>query len=413
MRPLTRTDCLALDAHDPLAPFRSRFVLPAETVYLDGNSLGALPAATPARVADLITNQWVQDLIRSWNQHGWIDLPQRVGDKIGALLGAASGQLVVSDSTSINVFKALSAAVRMRPDRMRIVSERGNFPTDLYIAQGLGELLARGHRLELIDIDSLDSALDDDTAVVMLTQVDYRSGRLLDMAKVSARVQAAGALVIWDLAHSAGAVPVALDAANADFAVGCGYKYLNGGPGAPAFVYAARRHHATMQPALTGWFGHVEPFRFDSDYRPAPGIDRLLVGTPPLLSLAALEVGVDLMSEVDAQALRTKSLSLTELFIALVDQRLAEWDFRLETPRDRARRGSQVSLGHPEGWAIMQALIAERVIGDFRAPDVLRFGFAPLYNSHHDVWVAVDRLVDILRTRRWDTPAFRQRSRVT
>ncbi|CAN5310024.1 kynureninase [soil metagenome] len=415
---ITLADCRALDAVDPLAQFRSRFALPAGTVYLDGNSLGALPAATPARMQDLIVNQWGQDLIGSWNRHGWIDLPQRLGDKIGHLLGAAPGQLVVGDSTSINVFKVLSAALQLRRGRTRIVSERGNFPTDLYIAQGLSELLARGHRLELIDIDpldigSLDAVLDGDTAVVLLTQVDYRSGRLLDMARITARVQAAGAMMIWDLAHSAGALPVELDAAGADFAVGCGYKYLNGGPGAPAFVYAARRHHATMQPALAGWFGHADPFAFDRAYRPAAGIDRLLVGTPPLLSLAALEVGVDLMSEANAQALRAKSLSLKGLFIALVDQRLAEWQLRLDTPREADARGSQVSLGHAECWAIMQALIAEHGIGDFRAPDVLRFGFAPLYNSHHDVWLAVDRLHGILATRRWDSPAFRERARVT
>jgi kynureninase len=410
---MTLSDCIARDASDPLGGFRRRFALPDDTLYLDGNSLGALPVDTSPRLRELVERQWGHDLIRSWNQHGWIDLQQRVGDKLARLLGAAPGQLVACDSTSINVFKVLSAALLQRPGRTRIVSERGNFPTDLYIAEGLASLLDRGHRLELIDIDALDHVLDDDTAVVMLTQVDYRSGRMLDMAEVTRRVQAAGALMVWDLAHSAGAVPVALDDAGADFAVGCGYKYLNGGPGAPAFLYAARRHHEAMQPALTGWFGHADPFRFDSSYRPAAGIDRMLVGTPPLLSLAALEVGVDLMLEADFTQLRAKSVALTELFIALVDQRLGEWNFELRSPRDAAVRGSQVALGHADGWAIMQALIAERVIGDFRAPDILRFGFAPLYNGFADVWHAVDRLCTIMRERRWDAPAFKAPARVT
>jgi len=409
----TRDALAALDAADPLAPFRARFVLPPDVIYLDGNSLGALPRATPARLAAVAEAEWGRSLIRSWNEHGWIEMPLRVGDKIGRLIGAAPGQVAAADSTSVNLFKLLSAALHLAPGRTTILSEQDNFPTDLYIAEGVAGMLGGRHRLKLVAADAVADAIDGDTAVVMLTEVSYRTGARHDMAAITAAAHARGALVLWDLAHSAGALPVALDAAGADLAVGCGYKYLNGGPGAPAFLYVARRHHAAFVQPLSGWLGHAAPFAFEAGYRPAPGILRALCGTPPVLSLAALEVGVDLMLEAEMAAIRRKSMALGDAFLALVEARCAGHGLELAAPRDAARRGSQVSFRHPDGYAIMQALIALGVIGDFRAPDILRFGFAPLYLRHLDIWDAVEVLREVCATRAWDRPEHRQRHAVT
>lgn len=413
MAPLTRADLEALDAKDPLAPFRERFDLPEGVIYLDGNSLGALPKATVERVQNLVTREWGQDLIRSWNIHGWIDLPQRVGDKIARLIGAEPGEVIVCDSTSVNLFKVLAAALRLCPGRHVILSDTGNFPTDLYMAQGLADLLSNRCELCLVDETEVADAIDGDVAVVMLTQVNYRTGYLHDMAAITEVAHEQGALVIWDLAHSAGALPVDLNGCHVDFAVGCGYKYLNGGPGAPAFVFVAKRWQDQVRSPLWGWMGHAEPFALELEYRPAKGVRRMLCGTPPILSMAALEVGVDMLLEADIQAVRRKSVELGQLFIQLVEQELAPFGFELASPRNPERRGSQVSLRHPEGYPIMQALISRGIIGDFRAPDILRFGFAPLYVRYADVWDTVAALRDIMETEAWNRPEFRVRGKVT
>ena len=409
---MNRDDLVALDRDDPLRPFRDRFVLPEGVLYLDGNSLGALPKATLGRLSQVAAVEWGQALIRSWNQHGWIDLQRRIGDKIGTLIGAGPEETIVADSTSVNLFKLLAAALQLRPGRSVILSEPANFPTDLYIAEGLAALLG-GHRLRLVEPAALEAALGPDVAVVMLTHVNYRTGRMWDMDRVTRQVQDSGALMLWDLCHSAGAVPVDLARAGADFAVGCGYKYLNGGPGAPAFLSIAKRWQNRITPPLTGWLGHAEPFAFETSYRPAEGIQRAVVGTPPVLSLAALEVGVDIMLEAPMAQLRAKSLRQFELFAELVEQELAPWDFQIVTPRDAARRGSQICLAHPQGWPIMQALIQRNVIGDFRAPDILRFGFTPLYLGYAEIWDAVAVLKDIMATGAWDRPEHHARAKVT
>ncbi len=386
------------DARDPLYAFRARFLLDESLVYLDGNSLGPLPKTTPARLAQVAQREWGEGLIRSWNSAGWIDLPQRIGDKIARLIGADAGEVIVADSTSINLFKTLAAALKLNAGRRVILSQRDNFPTDLYMAQGLIDLTG-AHTLRLVEVEDIAAAIDEDTAVVMLTHVNYRTGAMHDMDTLTQAAHAKGALVIWDLAHSAGAVPVMLNAAQADFAVGCGYKYLNGGPGAPAFVFVARRHQPEFAQPLSGWLSHANPFAFDATYAPADGILRALCGTPAVLSMAALEVGVDLMLEADMGLLREKSLQLVDEFIALAEQRCSRHDLTLVTPREHALRGSQVCFTHPQAFSVMQALIAQGVIGDFRAPDILRFGFAPLYVRHVDVWNAVDALARILNAR--------------
>ena len=400
-----------LDTADPLGGFRARFALPEGVIYLDGNSLGALPRATPDRIAALLREAWGRDLITSWNKHGWIDLPTRVGDKIARLIGAAPGEVAVADSTSVNLFKLLSGALDLVPGRRVVLSDRGNFPTDLYIAEGVVGRRS-GFTLELVDEAHVADAIDASTAVVMLTHVNYRSGRMHDLAALTAAAHRAGALMLWDLSHSAGAMSIDLAAAGADFAVGCGYKYLNGGPGAPAFLFIAARHQARIRPPLSGWMGHEAPFAFDLDYRPAAGIARNLCGTPPILSLAALEVGVDLMLEADLAALRAKSVALGERFRARVAAR-CPGQFALASPADPATRGSQICLRHLEGYAIVQALIARGVIPDFRAPDILRFGFAPLYTRYVDIWDAVEHLAEILATRAWGRPEYRLRATVT
>ncbi|MFZ2987719.1 kynureninase [Ideonella sp.] len=424
---LTRDDCLALDAADPLRALREQFSLPPGVVYLDGNSLGAQPASTPARVAEVVQQEWGTGLIRSWNSAGWITLPQRVGDKIGQLIGAQPGETLVADSTSINLYKVLSTAIRIAqadaPSRRVILSERSNFPTDLYIAQSLAQ--QHGLTLELTTADQIEARLGPDVAVLMLTQVNYRSGRLLDMAAITAAAHRTGALTVWDLAHSAGAVPVDLNGADADFAIGCGYKYLNGGPGAPAFVWAHARHADRFWQPLSGWMGHAAPFRFDTEYRPAPGMARYLCGTPPLISMSALECGVDTVLAAGTlggmAALRAKSLQLSELFIAQVAARCSAHDLPLASPDVAAERGSQVSLAcKVGGLAVMQALIARQVIGDFRAgdgseaePDLLRFGFTPLYTRFVDVFDAVTALCEVLDTAEWREARFNQQAAVT
>ncbi len=407
---MTRAEALALDASDPLARFGERFSLPAGVIYLDGNSLGPLPRATSARLARVMEVEWGQSLIRSWNEHGWLDLPRRVAVKIAPLIGAGEHEVMVADSTSVNLYKLLSAALELRPGRSVILSSPRNFPSDLYLMQGLARRLG-GCELRLAE-DPV-AALDETIAVLALTHVDFRSGELFDLPAVTAAAHAAGALALWDLAHTAGAVPVDLNAAGADLAVGCGYKYLNGGPGAPAFLYVAERHQEQAMSPLAGWLGHAEPFAFDTAYRPAPGIGRFLCGTPPILSLAALDAGLDTFEGVDPAALRAKSMALGDLFVHLIEERCAGLGFAVVSPRDAARRGSQVSLAHPEGYAIVQALIARNVIGDFRTPDVLRFGLAPLYLRYTDVWDAVEALRLVMEGREWERAEHRRRAAVT
>ena len=418
----TLNDCRALDAQDPLAPLRDLFDLPPGVIYLDGNSLGPLPRATPARVEQVVREEWGQGLIRSWNTAGWFELPGRLGDRIGALIGARPGETVATDTTSVNLFKVLSAALAMQaadaPTRRTVVSERSNFPTDLYIAETLCR--ERGLHLQLVEPEEIASAVNAETAVLMLTHVNYRTGAMHDMRAVTAQAHAAGALLIWDLAHSAGAVEVDLHGAHADYAIGCGYKYLNGGPGAPAFVWVHPRHADRFVQPLSGWWGHAQPFAFTPDYQPAAGIARYLCGTQPVLGLAALGCGLDTLHAAQPAggmaALRRKSLALTDLFIALVEQRCAGHGLSLVTPRDHARRGSQVCLARDEGaYAIVQALIARGVIGDYRAgrPDILRFGFTPLYLRFEDVWAAVEHLRQVLEAGEWQRPEFNQTQAVT
>ena len=418
---MTHDECIALDAQDPLAAHRDKFAVPEGVIYLDGNSLGALPHATSARLHEVVEHEWGEGLIRSWNAARWIDLPRRVGAKIAQLIGAQPHEVICADSTSINLFKVLATALRVqssRPERKVIVSEENNFPTDLYMAQGLIELLDRGHELKLVEFDDAAAAIDHRAAVVMLTHVNYKTGAMHDMPALTRRAHGAGALMVWDLSHSAGAVPVALNAATADFAVGCGYKYLNGGPGAPAFVFAASRHLAaiadnTYAQPLAGWLGHRAPFEFVADYRPAASIDRYAVGTPSIVALSALEVGVDTVLDAGIDAMRSKSIALTQLFIELVEQRCVEHGLALASPRSAEHRGSQVCFSHPYAYAVMQALIKRGVIGDFRAPDILRFGFAPLYVGYADVWDAVRALHQVLAEREWQHDDFQTREAVT
>ncbi len=410
---ITRADLEALDRDDDLAPLRDLFEIPEGVIYLDGNSLGALPKATPGRVAEVVREEWGRGLIRSWNDAGWMATPARVGDKIARLVGAPAGSVMVADSTSVNLFKLLGAALAARPGRRAIVSERRNFPTDLYIAEGLAALLDRGHALRLAEPDNIAAAIGEDTAVVMLTHVNYHTGAMHDLAAITRAAHAKGALVLWDLAHSAGAVPVDLLGCNADLAVGCGYKFLNGGPGAPAFLYVVPRLQEALRLPLTGWLGHAAPFAFEPGYRPAAGIARTLVGTPPVLSLAALEVGIDIALQAPMAQVRAKSVHQTTLFAALLEQAGAPWGLRLASPRDAARRGSQVSLAHDQAYKIMQALIARGVIGDFRAPNILRFGITPLYTRYVDLWEASEALRYVMATGAWQDPAFRTVRAVT
>ena len=411
--PLDRAACQAMDAADPLAPLRDRFDLPEGLIYLDGNSLGAMPKDAAARAHDVVTREWGTGLIKSWNSAGWFDLPVRLGDKLAPLIGAAPGEVVVCDSTSQNLFKVLSAAVALRPDRRVLILEGSNFPTNNYIAEGVAA--ATGGRVEvrLCEKDEIAEAIDEDTIAVAITHVHYKSGHVHDMAAITARAHAAGALSIWDLCHSAGAMPVDLNGAGVDFAVGCTYKYLNGGPGSPAFLFAARRHQGQALQPVTGWWGHAAPFAFEPGYRPQQGIRQYLIGTQQILSMALAEVGLDIHLSSDMDAIRAKSIALTDLFIRLVEQRCAGHGFTLASPRAAEARGSQVSFAHADGYPIMRALIAAGVIGDFRAPDTVRFGFTPLYVRIVDVWDAVDRLVAIMDGGIWKLPEHQVRDAVT
>jgi len=409
---LTRADLKRLDRDDPLAPFRDRFTLPPGVVYLDGNSLGPLPRATPGRVAKVATREWGEGLIRSWNDAGWIDLAARVADGIARLVGAPPGSVAVADSTSVNLFKLIGAALTMRPGRRVIVSERDNFPTDLYVAQGLAAFLGGEYTLRVVEPGNVMDAMGDDAALVMLSHVNYRTGAMHDMAAVTRAAQGQGALVLWDLAHSAGAMPIDLTAADADFAVGCGYKFLNGGPGAPSFLYVTSRLHAALRLPITGWLGHAKPFAFETEYRPAPGLAQAIVGTPPILSLAALEVGVGLALEAPLSAVRDKSLRQIALLAAMIGQS-APGLFRRVTPDDPARHGSQLCLSHPDAYAVMQALIGRGVVGDFRAPDILRFGITPLTLSYAELWDAAAALGAIMAEGAWRDPRFAVRRTVT
>ncbi|PWF55012.1 kynureninase [Massilia glaciei] len=411
--PASRAACAALDAQDPLAPLRAKFDLPEGVVYLDGNSLGARPVAALARAQDVIAREWGHDLIRSWNTAGWFELPGRLGDRLAPLIGAAKGEVVVTDSTSLNLFKALAGALHMQAGgagaaRRVIVTERGNFPTDIYMAQGLAGWLARGYTVRLVDsVEELPAAIDADCAVVMLTHVNYRTGYQHDMAAMSAHAHAQGALIVWDLAHSAGAVPLDLHAGGADLAVGCTYKYLNGGPGAPAFIWVPKRHQAAFAQPLSGWWGHANPFAMGPEFAPIDGIGRALCGTQPIISLTLVECGLEVFEQTSMEAIRAKSLALTDLFIALVEARCAGHGLGLVTPREHARRGSQVGFTHDHGFAVMAALIARGVIGDYREPAIMRFGFTPLYTSFTDVWDAVEILRDILDNGAYDVAAMR------
>ncbi|WP_238867147.1 kynureninase [Achromobacter xylosoxidans] len=414
----TRESCVAADRQDPLAPLKARFDLPPGVLYMDGNSLGVMPRAAAARAAEVITQEWGTGLIRSWNTAGWFELPSRLGDKLAGLLGAKEGELVITDTTSLNIFKALAASLRIQQKRQSkrrvILSERDNFPTDLYMIQGMIDLLQQGYEMRLIDDGlPLERALDEDVAVVLLSHVNYRSGQMHDMAAVTRQAHERGALVIWDLAHAAGAVPVDLNGADADYAVGCTYKYLNGGPGSPAFIWVAPRHIPDFWQPLSGWWGHQRPFDMTVAYEPAGGIRRYLCGTQPIVSLAMVECGLDVAREADMAEVRRKSLALGDLFIALVEERCAGHPLTLVTPRDHAQRGSHVSLRHPNGYEVMQALIARGLIGDYREPEVLRFGLTPLYFGYADVWDAVEILKDVLDSKAWDKPEFKQRSAVT
>lgn len=402
-----------LDGADPLDGFRDRFTLPDGVIYLDGNSLGALPKAAVERVHQVVTGEWGEGLIRSWNASdlgaGWINLPQRIGAKIAPMIGARASEVIVADSVSVNLFKLISAALTMRPGREVILSEPGNFPTDLYMIQGLQEQGLAEQRLAARE--QIADALDDDVALLLLTHVHYKSGAMHDMAALTNAAHEAGALVLWDLSHTGGAMPVDLNAVGADFAVGCGYKYLCGGPGAPAYAFVAGRHHETLSQPLSGWMGHARPFAFDDAYIPAPGVDRLLCGTPQVLSMSALEVGVDLIAEIGVDRLYAKSQALSEFFLECLSER----DIALElvSPSDSVRRGSQLSFRHENAYAICQALIARGVIGDFRDPDILRLGFAPAYLRFEDMAEAVRHLAEVLQTGEWQRDEFNQRAAVT
>jgi kynureninase len=408
---LTLDEMRARDAADPLRSCRERFVLPEGLIYLDGNSLGALPRATVGRQRDVVEEQWGEELIRSWNSRGWIEAPQRIGAKIAGLIGAQPHEVIVADSVTVNLFKLIVAAAALAPERTNLLSEAGNFHTDLHVASGAAELAKL--RLDIAPRDEIEGRIGDDTTLLLLTHVHYKSGARFDMPEMTARARAAGVRTLWDLSHSAGAVPLDLNGAGAELAVGCGYKYLNGGPGAPAFLYVAEHLQEQLLSPLRGWMGHAAPFAFTDDYVPAPGIARFLAGTPPILSLAALESGIETFDGVDMHAVWAKSVALFDTFLALVEERCAGHGLDCISPREPERRGSHISFRHRHAFEICQALIADRVIGDFRAPDVVRFGLTPLYLGHEDLWVAVERLRAILETGRWREPRFAVRGKVT
>ncbi|HET9849225.1 MAG TPA: kynureninase [Candidatus Dormibacteraeota bacterium] len=410
---MDRETCLSFDRQDPLAQVREEFALPEQVVYLDGNSLGALPRATVGRLTQVVTEEWGNGLIRSWNSAHWIDAPVRIGDKIAKLIGAQPGEVIIADSTSVNLFKLLAGALELQPERHFILTETANFPTDLYIAQGLVDLLDGSHALRTVERRQLEAAIDGSVAVVMLTHVDYTSGAIHDMRRITAAAHRYGALMLWDLSHSAGAVPVDLNGCGVDLAVGCGYKYLNGGPGAPAYLFVARALQEALRSPLAGWMGHVAPFAFEPEYRPAKGIGRQLAGTPPVISLMALEVAIDLWLRVDQREARRKSMALGDLFIKLVDETCRDLGLEVASPREAPSRGSQVSLRHQEAYPVIRALIDRGVIGDFRTPNLMRFGFAPLYTRYVDVFDAVRCLREVLMSKAWQRPEYRTHLTVT
>lgn len=413
MTAFSRDFFLNLDDRDDLAPFRDEFYLQQGLIYLNGNSLGAMPLSVKGRIADVVDREWGQELITSWNKNGWFHLAGKLGDKIAQLIGAGLGEVMACDSTGINLYKLLSMTLDMRPDRRVIVMEGSNFPTDNYVAQGLIRHLDRGHQIRFAEKDHIMAAITEDVAVVCLTQVHYKSGHLLDMKAITEKAHEVGALVIWDLCHSAGALPVDLNGCDVDFALGCGYKYLNGGPGAPAFLFVAMRHQGHAVQPLSGWWGHAEPFAFEQDYRPADNIRQTLTGTQPILSLAALECGLDIFGRADMVKIREKSLNLGDYFIDLMEEYCGAYGFTLATTRSRESRGSQISFRHEQGFAIMQALIADNVMGDFRSPDIIRFGFAPLYIRYVDIWDAVMRLQTIMENDFWQKPEYNKLTAVT
>ena len=409
----TRADCQALDAADPLAWVQERFHVPADLIYLDGNSLGALPKATPGRLAKAIEGEWGEQLIRSWNSSGWMEAPARIGDAIARLVGADAGEVIVADSTTVNLFKLALGALALRPGRRVILAEEGNFPTDLYVLEGIEALLGGRAELRRLPRSELLSGLDDDVALLMLTHIHYKTAEVWPMAEVTAAAHAAGALTLWDLSHSAGAVAVDLNAAGADLAVGCGYKHLNGGPGAPAYVFVARRRQQALRNPIWGWLGHAAPFDFSDDHATAAGVTGQLCGTPAVLALTALECGVASFDGVAMQAVEAKARRMGDVFAQLVESRCAGHGLTLRSPREASRRGAHMAFAHPDGYAIMQALIARGVIGDFRSPDILRFGFTPLYVRYVDLWDAVETLRQVLEGRDHEQPQFRQRAAVT
>lgn len=390
---------------------KDKFALPEDVIYLDGNSLGPLPRCVPSVVSDVVEREWGEQLIRAWNSASWADQPRRVGDKIARLIGAPKGTVVMGDTLSIKVYQALAAALRLKPKRRIILSDTGNFPTDLYMAEGLIKTLDQHHELRLVEPQDVAEALTDDVAVLMLTEVDYKTGRLHDMKALSALAAQAGVITLWDLAHSAGALPVDVAGCGADFAVGCTYKYLNGGPGAPAFIYIKEERIHSADPALAGWFGHEAPFAFDLNYRPAKSIERMRVGTPPVIQMSVLESALKLWDDVSLKDLRARSIELSELFIAHVEDCCP--DLVLRSPRDPMRRGSQVSFEFEHGYAAIQALIHHGVIGDFRAPNIMRFGITPLYLDEKDILRAVEIMSAVLSQRLWDVPKFKRRAAVT
>jgi kynureninase len=411
---ITYHDIQTLDAKDPLAAKKHEFSLPSDCIYLDGNSLGALPKTAQKRAIEVVEQQWGQDLISSWNRHQWIDLPLKVGAKIAPLIGAAKGQVICCDSISVNVFKLLCSALALQKGRHVVLSQADNFPTDLYMAQGLSELLGQQQcELRLHAGDNIAEALSDDVAVLLLTQVNFRTGYLHDMQKITEQAHQQGILVIWDLAHSAGALPIELDKCKADFAVGCGYKYLNGGPGAPAFVYVAKRHQVAIRQPLSGWMGHANPFSFVAEYEAGEGILRFLCGTPPILSMSVLEAALEVFADVDMQVLREKSCKLGQLWMNLIEQTKLNTELLLKSPADDETRGSQVAYAHPCAFAICQVLIERNIICDFRAPDILRVGFTPLYTSFADVWHAVKNLQEIVQQQLYLDKKYQQVNKVT
>ncbi|MGV8929607.1 MAG: kynureninase [Brevundimonas sp.] len=409
---LTRQDCFDQDVSDPLGAVRVRFRLPDDVIYLDGNSLGALPAAAADAVRLAVERQWGGDLIASWNKHDWIGLPQKVGGKIARLIGAAEDEVVAADSVSVNLFKLAAAAVGAQAGRRVVLIEGGDFPTDLYILQGLARMMPEVE-LRVVSPGGIEAALDDRVAVVLLSHVHYRGGAVRDMARLSAAIRAVGALSLWDLSHSAGVLDVDLNRDGADLATGCGYKYLSGGPGAPAWLFVARRHQASLHNPLSGWMGHARPFDFVEDYQPAVGIDRWLCGTPPILSLTALDAALDAFDGVEMAATRFRAGMLGDLFIDRVESRCGGKGLTLASPREAGARGGQVAFTHPHGWPVMQNLIARGVVGDFRGPDIIRFGFAPLYVRRIDVWDAVEVLGDILDSESWRDARYQTVAAVT